>query len=96
MKKRLLIVDGWDIAVDDDYVNSLDSKINDVKITLGISNNESEDVMNVSNLSLIDKYDSHDTNFFLRLKGLGKRQIETKLVSSWLYHIFSSSFSIGK
>ena len=31
MTKRLLIVEGWDIAVDSDYVNSLDSEINDVK-----------------------------------------------------------------
>jgi len=76
MKKRLLIVDGWDIAVDDDYVNSLDSKINDVKNTFGISIKESEDNTNESKLSLIDKNNSHDTNLFLRLKGLGKRQIE--------------------
>ena len=62
MKKRLLIVDGWDIAVDGDYVNSLDSKINYVKKTLRISNNESEDDTNESKSSLIDKYDSHDTN----------------------------------
>ena len=34
MTKRLLIVDGWDIDVDDDCVNSLDSNINDVKIKL--------------------------------------------------------------
>ena len=60
--KKLLIVDGLDIAVDDDYVNSLDSKINYVKKTLWISNNESEDDTNESKLSLIDKYDSHDTN----------------------------------
>ena len=31
MEKIFLIVDGWDIAVDEDYVNSLNSKINDVK-----------------------------------------------------------------
>ena len=30
MTKRLLIVEGCDIAVDDDYVNSVDSKINDI------------------------------------------------------------------
>ena len=46
MKKILLIVEGWNIVVDDDYVNSLDSKINDVKNTFGISNNESEDNTN--------------------------------------------------
>ena len=81
MKKRLLIVDGWDIAVDDDYVNSLDSKINDVKNTFGISINENDDNTNESKLSLIDKNNSHDTNLFLRLKGLGKRQIE----KSWFH-----------
>ena len=31
MEKIFLIVDGWDIAVDEDYVNSLNSKINDIK-----------------------------------------------------------------
>ena len=31
MKKILLIVEGWNIAVDDDYVNSLDLNNNDVK-----------------------------------------------------------------
>ena len=34
MTKIILIVDGWDIEVDDDYVNYLDSKLNDVKIKL--------------------------------------------------------------
>ena len=76
MKKKLLIVEGRDILVDDDYVNSLDSKINDVKNTFGISINESEDNTNKSKLSLIDKYDSHDTNLSLRFIGLGKRKIE--------------------
>ena len=88
MKKRLLIVERWDIAVDDDYVNFLDSKINDVKNTFGISNNESEDNTNESNLSLIDKYDSHDTNMFLRLKGFGKRQIEKVGFVVVVSHIF--------
>ena len=31
MTKRLLIIEGWDIAVDDNYMNSIDSNINDVK-----------------------------------------------------------------
>ena len=42
MKKRLLIVEGWDIAVDEDYVNKF-----------GISNNDSEDNSNESNFSLV-------------------------------------------
>ena len=46
MKKRLLIVEEQDIAVDDDYVNSLDSKINDFKNKFGISNDDSEDNSN--------------------------------------------------
>ena len=71
MKKRFLIVDGWDIAVDDDYVNSLDLKINDVKNIFGISINDNDDNTN----------NSHDTNLFLRLKDLGKRQIE----KSWFH-----------
>ena len=95
MKKRLLIVEGWDIAVDDDYVNSLDSMIYDFKNKFRISNDDSEDNSNQSNFSLIDKSDTSDNNLSLRLKGLGKRQVE-KLVSSRLYHTFSSSFSIGK
>ena len=40
MKKRLLIVEGWDIAVDEDYVNKF-----------RISNNDSEDNSNESNFS---------------------------------------------
>ena len=76
MKKRLLIVEGWDIAVDDDYVNSLDSKINDFKNKFGMSNDDSEDNSNESNFSLIDKSDTRDTNLTLRLKGLDKRQVE--------------------
>ena len=56
-----------------DYVNSLDSKVNDVKNKFGISNDHSEDNSNESNFSLIEKSDSHDNNLFLRLKGLGKR-----------------------
>ena len=51
MKKRLLIVEGWDIAVDDDCVNFLDSKINDFKSKFGISNDDSEDNSNESNFS---------------------------------------------
>ena len=76
MKKRLLIVEGWDIVVDGDYVNSLDSKINDFKNKVGISNDDSEDNSNESNFSLINKSDTRDNNLTLRLKRLSKRQIE--------------------
>ena len=76
MKKILLIVEGWEIALDDGYINSLDSKINDFKKKNWISNNDSEDHSNESNFSLIDKSDTRDNNLTLRLKGLGKRQVE--------------------
>ena len=95
MTKRLLIVEGWDIAVDNDYVNSLDSEINDVKNKIGLSNDDSYDNSNDSNVRFIDKYNTRDNNLTLRLQGLGKRQVE-ELISSRLYHIFSSSFSIRK
>ena len=62
-------------------MNSLDSKINDFKNKFGISNDDSEDNNNESNFSLIDKSDTHDNNLTLRLKGLGKRQIE----KSWFH-----------
>ena len=77
MKKRLLIVEGWDIAVDEDYVNKF-----------GISNNDSEDNSNESNFSLVDKHDSHDTTLFLRLKGLGKRQIEKVVFIAVVSYLF--------
>ena len=76
MKKRLLIVEGWDIVVNDDYVNFLDSKINDVKNKIGISNDDSKDDSNESIFSLIDKSDTRDNNLILCLKALGKRQVE--------------------
>ena len=76
MKNRLLIVKGWDIVIDDDYVNSLDPKINDVKNKIGISNDDSEDNSNESNVSLTDKSDTHDNNLTLRLKEVCKRQLE--------------------
>ena len=49
MKKLLLIVERWNITVDNDYVNSLDSKINDVKNKIGMSNDDSDDNSNDSN-----------------------------------------------
>ena len=76
MKNRLLIVEGWDIAVDDVYVNSLVSKINDFKNKFEISNDDSEDNSNESNLSLIGKSDTRDKKLTLCLKGLGKRQVD--------------------
>ena len=74
--KTLLIVDGWDIDVDDDYVNSLDSKINDVKNKIGLSNDNSDDNNNESNFSFIDKSNIRDHDLTLRLKALGKRQVK--------------------
>ena len=71
MKKRLLIVEGLDIAVDDDYVNYLDSKINYVKNKFGISNDDSEDNSNESNFSLIDKSNIRDKKLTLRLFQFG-------------------------
>ena len=81
MKKRLLVVEGWDIAVDDDYLNSLHTKMNVVKNNTCISNNDSKDTTNESNIRLIDNNDSHENNLFLRLKGLSNRQIE----KSWFH-----------
>ena len=46
MTKILLIVDGWDIAINDDYVNSLDSNINDVMNKIGLSNDDCDDMNN--------------------------------------------------
>ena len=95
MTKRLLIVDGWDIDVDDDHVHSLDSNINDVKNKIGLSNDDFDDNSNELNFNFVDKSNTCDHNLTLYLKGLGKRKVE-KLVSSRLYYIFSFSFSIGK
>ena len=57
-------------------MNSLDSNINNVKNKISISNDDSDDNSNDSNFSLIDKYFTRDNNLTLRLKGLGKRQVE--------------------
>ena len=46
-----------------------------------MSNNDSEDNSNESNFSLIDKSDIRDNNLTLRLKCLGKRQVE----KNWFY-----------
>ena len=59
-------------------MNYLDSKINDVKNKIGMSNDDSEDNSNESNLSLTYKSDTRDKNLTLRLKGLGKRQVKKK------------------
>ena len=81
MKKILLIVEAWDIAVDTHYVNSLHTKINVVKNNICISNSDSKDNTNESYIRLIDNNDSHENNLFLRLKGLSNRQIE----KSWFH-----------
>ena len=75
MTKILLIIEGWNITVDDDYVNFLDSKINDVKNKIGISNDDSDDNSNDSNFSFVDKSNTRENNFTLRLKALGKGQV---------------------
>ena len=95
MIKILLIVDGQAIAVDDDVTNYFDSKINDVKNEIGLSNDDCGDIINESDFCFVNKSNTRDHNLALRLNGLGKRQVE-KLVSSTLHHIFSSSFSIRK
>ena len=51
MTKILLIVDRWDIDVDDVYVNYLVSKINDVKNEIGLSNDDSDNNSNDPNFS---------------------------------------------
>ena len=76
MTKILLIVDGWDIDVDDVYVNSLLSKINDVKNEIGSSNDDSDNNSNDPNFSFVDKSNTRDRNLTLRLKCLGERQVE--------------------
>ena len=77
-------------------MNSLDSKSNDVKNKIGMSNDDSDDNSNDSNFSFVDKSNIRDNNLTLRLKGLDKRKKMKKLVSPRSYDIFSSSFSIGK
>ena len=95
MTKILLIVDGWDISVDNDYVNFLDSKINDVKNEIGLSNDDCGDIINESDFCFVNKSNTRDHNLALRLNGLGKRQVE-KLVSSRLHHLYLFLFPIGK
>ena len=55
MIEILLIVDRQDIAVDDDCVNSLNSKINDFKNKVGLSNDDCNDNSNESNFCFVDK-----------------------------------------
>ena len=54
-------------------MNFLDSKINDIKNKIGMSNDDSEDNCNGSNFRIMEKSDTHDNNLTLRLKGLGMR-----------------------
>ena len=67
MTKILLIVEEWDITVDDDYVNAFDSKINDA---IELSNDDSDNNNNNSNFSFVDSSNTHDNNLTLRLKGI--------------------------
>ena len=76
MTKRLLIVDGWEFAVDDDYVDFLDSKINDGKNKIGLSNDDCGDIINDSDFCFVDKSNTCDHKLTLCLKGLGKRQVD--------------------
>ena len=76
-------------------MNSLALKINNVNNKIELSNDDCDDNNNELNFCFVDTSNTPDHNWSLRLKALGKRQVE-KLVSSRLYHIFSSSFSIGK
>ena len=75
MTNILLIVVGWDIAVDNDYVNSFDSKINGVKNKIGLSNDDNDDNSYESNYNFVEKSNTRDNNLNLRLKGLSKRQV---------------------
>ena len=92
--KRLLIVDGWEIDVDDNYVNSLDSKINDFKNSIGLLNDDCGGIINALDRSCVDKYNTCDRHLTLRLKLLGKRQVE-KLASPKLYHFFILHYQLG-
>ena len=49
-------------------MNYLDSKINDVKNTIGLSNYDSDDNSNDSNFSLVHKSNIRDNNLTLRLR----------------------------
>ena len=60
-------------------MNYLDSKINDVKNTIGLSNYDSDDNSNDSNFSFVDKSNIRDNNLTLRLKGLDKRKKNEKV-----------------
>ena len=76
MTKILIIVDGWEVDVDDDYVNSLDSKINDFKNSIGLLNDDYGGIINDSDRCCVDKYNTCDRHLTLRLQLLGKRQVE--------------------
>ena len=72
MTKILLIVEGQDIAIDDDCVHSLDSKINEFKNNVGLSNNDCDDNSNESTFCFVDKSNTRDHNLTLRLKDFSK------------------------
>ena len=75
MTKRLLIVDGWKIVIDDDHVNSLNSKINNFKNSIGLLNDDCGGIINDSDSYFVVKSNTCDRNLTLRLKGLGMRQV---------------------
>ena len=50
-------------------MNSLDSKINDVKNKIGASNDDGDNNSNDSNLNCVDKSNTRGHNLILFLKG---------------------------
>ena len=83
------IIDGWEISVDDDYVNFLDSKINNVKNSIGLSNYDCGNIINDLDSYFVDKYNTCDHKLTLCHKCLGNRQVG----KNWLYRsciIFST------
>ena len=92
MTNILFIVNGWGIAMDNHYVNFIDSKINNVKHKIGLSNHDCDDNSNESNFCFVNKSNTRDHNFTLRLKVLGKRQVGiVRFIEAVSYF---SSFSI--
>ena len=57
-------------------MSSLNSKINDVKNGIGLSSDYCGGIINDSDRCCVDKYNTCDRHLTLRLKLLGKRQVE--------------------
>ena len=53
-------------------MNFLDSKINDVKNEIGLSNDNCSDIINESEFCFVDKSNTRDHNLTLRLKDFSK------------------------